>query len=123
MSAEDFVPGTTMRPMAHGDVTAVASMEASTFTTPWKEDTFRSLLERPGVELWVAELDGEVAAYAILWCILEEGEQFRVVAVRVQILKRMIESQLSAVDPEKLPRDADTRFRQGAVNSCNRLRQ
>ena len=79
--------------MAAGDVSAVAGMEASTFTTPWKENTFHSLLERPGAELWVAELDGEVAAYAILWCIIEEGELANI-AVRDDLRGRGIGSEL-----------------------------
>ena len=79
--------------MGTGDVAAVARMEASTFSTPWKEDTFRSLLERPGVELWVAELDGEVAGYAILWCILEEGELANI-AVHDDLRGRGIGSEL-----------------------------
>ena len=87
------VPGPTMRPMAAVDVAAVARMEATTFSTPWSEDTFRSLLERPGVELWVAELDGEVAAYAILWCTLEEGELANI-AVRDDLRGRGIGAEL-----------------------------
>ncbi len=79
--------------MAAGDVSAVAGMEASTFSTPWKEDTFHSLLERPGAELWVAEVDGEVAAYAILWCIIEEGELANI-AVRDDLRGRGIGSEL-----------------------------
>ncbi len=79
--------------MAAADAAAVARMEAATFSTPWKEDTFHSLLERPGVELWVADLDGEVAAYAILWCILEEGELANI-AVRDDLRGRGIGSEL-----------------------------
>jgi len=83
----------TMRSMAAGDLAAVARMEAATFTTPWKEDTFHSLLERPGVELWVADLDGEVAAYAILWCMLDEGELANI-AVRDDLRGRGIGTNL-----------------------------
>ena len=82
-----------MRPMAASDVPEVVRMEAEAFSTPWKEDTFHSLLERPGVELWVADLAGEVAAYAILWCILEEGELANI-AVRDDLRGRGIGSDL-----------------------------
>ena len=82
-----------MRPMAAGDAAEVAGMEAATFSTPWKEDTFLSLLARPGVELWVAEWEGEVAAYAILWCILEEGELANI-AVRDDVRGRGLGSAL-----------------------------
>ncbi len=93
MSKNPAVSGATMRPMAADDVAAVARMEAATFTTPWKEDTFHSLLERSGVELWVADLHGQVAAYAILWCILEEGELANI-AVRDDLRGRGIGSEL-----------------------------
>ena len=93
MSGSDAIRRPTMRPMAAGDVSAVAGMEASTFSTTWKEDTFHSLLERPGAELWVAEVDGEVAAYAILWCIIEEGELANI-AVRGDLRGRGIGSEL-----------------------------
>jgi ribosomal-protein-alanine N-acetyltransferase len=60
--------------MTAADVPAVAALEASSFSTPWHPDTFLRLLERPGAELWVTEGDEDVVAYAVLWCILDEGE-------------------------------------------------
>jgi ribosomal-protein-alanine N-acetyltransferase len=56
------------------DVGRVAELEAQAFTSPWKEDTFRKLLDRPGAELLVVELDDHLVAYAVLWCILDQGE-------------------------------------------------
>jgi len=93
MSSDSLGVRPAMRPMALGDVPHVARMEAEAFRTPWKEDTFQSLLERPGVELWVADLEGEVAAYAILWCTLEEGELANI-AVRDDLRGRGIGSDL-----------------------------
>ncbi len=86
-------PDVSIRPRKAVDLAAVARMELATFSTPWREDTFHSLLERPGVELWVAELEGEVAAYAVLWCILEEGELANI-AVRDDLRGRGIGSVL-----------------------------
>jgi ribosomal-protein-alanine N-acetyltransferase len=60
--------------MVADDVEAVAALEARAFSTPWRSDTFRTLLERPGAELVVAEVDGSFAGYAVLWCILDQGE-------------------------------------------------
>ena len=60
--------------MAAADVEAVAEMEAAAFSTPWRADTFRTLLERPGAEMHVIEDGGEVVGYAVLWCILDQGE-------------------------------------------------
>ena len=60
--------------MTADDVAAVAELEALAFSTPWRADTFRTLLARPGAELHVIEADGELAGYAVLWCILDQGE-------------------------------------------------
>ena len=60
--------------MTSSDVPEVARIETTAFSTPWSEGTFRSLLDRSGVELWVAEWGDQLAAYAILWKVLDEGE-------------------------------------------------
>lgn len=60
--------------MVAADVEAVADLEARAFSRPWRADTFRTLLERPGAELVVLECDGAFAGYAVLWCILDQGE-------------------------------------------------
>jgi ribosomal-protein-alanine N-acetyltransferase len=60
--------------MGPDDVEAVAGLEAQAFSMPWRADTFRTLLERPGAEMHVLEVDGEVVGYAVLWCILDQGE-------------------------------------------------
>jgi len=60
--------------MTEKDVPAVWAIEIATFSTPWTQDTFRSLLARAPVELLVYDLDGEVVGYAVLWCIADEGE-------------------------------------------------
>jgi ribosomal-protein-alanine N-acetyltransferase len=61
--------------MTSADVTRVAAIEAESFTSPWKASTFRTLLARPGAELWVLEdEDDGIIGYAVLWCILDEGE-------------------------------------------------
>ena len=87
------IPGFSVRRMLLSDVPAVVSIETSTFSAPWKEGTFRSLLERSGVEVWVVEWEDMVAAYAILWCILEEGELANL-AVRSDLRGKGIGSKL-----------------------------
>jgi ribosomal-protein-alanine N-acetyltransferase len=62
------------RRMTAADVEVVAELEHATFSTPWQADTFRTLLERPGCEMHVVEVDGEVAGYSVLWCIMDQGE-------------------------------------------------
>lgn len=63
-----------IRRMATGDVEAVAQLEEGAFSAPWTAATFLRLLERPGAELWVAEEEGEIVGYGVLWCILDQGE-------------------------------------------------
>lgn len=61
--------------MRTGDVDRVSAIEAASFSSAWQPDTFLSLLERPGPELWVLEHpeDG-VIGYFVLWCIVDQGE-------------------------------------------------
>jgi len=70
---------TTLRPrarrMADGDVGRVVEIEHEAFSSPWKAETFVTLLERPGAELWVLEHpEAGVVGYFVLWCILDQGE-------------------------------------------------
>ena len=61
--------------MVAADVARVAAIEADCFTSPWQEGTFRSLLDRPGAELWVLDDPAAgVVGYAVLWCVLDQGE-------------------------------------------------
>jgi ribosomal-protein-alanine N-acetyltransferase len=61
--------------MSAGDVESVAAIEAEAFTSPWSVQTFASLLDRSGLELLVLEDEHEgVIGYAVLWCILDQGE-------------------------------------------------
>ncbi len=63
-----------VREMREGDLAAVARLESSSFSAPWSEETFHSLLSRPAAVLQVVEVESEVVAYAVLWCIQDQGE-------------------------------------------------
>lgn len=63
-----------VRDMREHDVDRVAALEAASFGSPWQADTFRRLLGRAGAELMVVQIEEEVIAYAVLWCILDQGE-------------------------------------------------
>jgi len=63
-----------VRAMLERDVLRVAELEAESFGSPWQAETFRRLLGRTGAELLVVEVGEEVVAYAVLWCILDQGE-------------------------------------------------
>ncbi len=75
LSAEEDPGDVVVRAMVPADVRSVAEIEMETFSSPWREETFAGLLDRSGVELLVMEsaADG-VIGYAVLWCILDQGE-------------------------------------------------
>lgn len=63
-----------LRGMAAGDIAAVTAIEKASYSVPWSETTFRGLLRRRDAELVVAVVGNEVIGYAILWCVLDQGE-------------------------------------------------
>ncbi len=67
-------PSVVIRAMTAADVDTVVAIEAESFTTPWQADTFQTLLDRDTVEMRVLEEDGAVVGYAVVWCILDQGE-------------------------------------------------
>jgi ribosomal-protein-alanine N-acetyltransferase len=71
-----------VRPMRPEDIEKVAAIETVSFTTPWKEGTFRTLLDRSGAILRVLETPMvPVAGYAVLWCIMDQGELANIAVV------------------------------------------
>ena len=67
--------GIEVRRMCPADVDAVVTIETEAFSSPWHKDTFTDLIERSGVELLVMEDREEgVIGYAVLRCILDQGE-------------------------------------------------
>ena len=71
MAATDVLE---IRPMTAGDVAQVAAIEVASFSSPWRQDTFHALLERDTVELLTAVDGGTVVGYAVVWCVLDQGE-------------------------------------------------
>lgn len=63
-----------IRKMKSADLTHVMRIELATFTMPWSEATFRGLLRRTDSDVFVAELDGTVAGYAVFWSVTDQGE-------------------------------------------------
>lgn len=57
------------------DLVAVSAIEREAFSTPWSRQAFRSLMGRADSELWVVEAPlGQIAGYAVVWCIGDYGE-------------------------------------------------
>ncbi|MDH3272743.1 MAG: ribosomal protein S18-alanine N-acetyltransferase [Gemmatimonadota bacterium] len=67
--------GIAVRSLRKEDIDAVVEIESEAFSSPWQASTFEGLLDRPGVELIVmTEGARGVIGYAVLWCILDQGE-------------------------------------------------
>jgi ribosomal-protein-alanine N-acetyltransferase len=67
--------GVDVRALREEDIDAVVVIETEAFSTPWKRDTFANLIGRDGVELLVmTHTEHGVVGYAVLWCILDQGE-------------------------------------------------
>lgn len=68
-------PGVAVRPLAPEDVDAVVAIETDAFSSPWRRETFLDLVGRPNLELLVMEhRDAGIIGYAVLWCIMDQGE-------------------------------------------------
>jgi ribosomal-protein-alanine N-acetyltransferase len=75
VDAVSLPPGISIRPLRPEDIDAVVSIESEAFSTPWSPETFSGLIGRDAVELIVmVDQDEEVIGYAVLWCILDQGE-------------------------------------------------
>jgi [ribosomal protein S18]-alanine N-acetyltransferase len=56
------------------DVERVLEIEERSFSTPWRESTFRGLLRRTDTDLLGAFRDERLVGYAISWTILDQAE-------------------------------------------------
>jgi ribosomal-protein-alanine N-acetyltransferase len=64
-----------VRAMRAEDVDAVVAIETEAFTSPWRRETFLELIGRRNLELLVMDHGAEgIVGYAVLWCILDQGE-------------------------------------------------
>jgi ribosomal-protein-alanine N-acetyltransferase len=69
-------PAFAVRPMREDDLARVMQIEVVCFSTPWKENTFRSLLRRTDTDLYVAENDddGGILGYTACWTVIDQSE-------------------------------------------------
>ncbi len=64
-----------VRTMRAEDVDAVVEIETEAFSSPWRRETFAELIGRSTLEMLVMEHSEEgIVGYAVLWCILDQGE-------------------------------------------------
>ena len=85
MEGVDSLEGIRIRSMRRADIGAVLEIEAETFSSPWQQETFSILLDRSAAELLVMEDDADgVIGYAVLWCILDQGELTNVAVAQGQ---------------------------------------
>ncbi len=84
----------TIRGMLQSDVPAVARHERQLFSDPWPAQIFREDVDSTFSYPFVAEVDGEIAGYAILWVGVDEGHLTNIAVVkkfqRKSIAKRLL---------------------------------
>lgn len=64
----------TVRPLRVEDLPRVLEIEEASFSTPWKESTFRSLLMRTDTDLFAADVAETLVGYAACWTVLDQAE-------------------------------------------------
>ncbi|HET6229592.1 MAG TPA: ribosomal protein S18-alanine N-acetyltransferase [Longimicrobiaceae bacterium] len=64
----------SIRAFRDTDMPRVLAIERASFSTPWKESTFRSLLMRTDTDLFVAERGGVPVGYAACWTVVDQAE-------------------------------------------------
>jgi len=67
-------PGLALRVMRESDLRDVLHIERRSFSIPWQEATFRGLMRRASASLLVAEEDGVLVGYAVMWFAADEAE-------------------------------------------------
>lgn len=70
----DAVEGLRVRPLEDDDLAGVMEIERASFTTPWRQTTFESLLRRGDTDLLCATLGEELVGYAVCWTVLDQAE-------------------------------------------------
>lgn len=63
-----------VRTLGVDDLPRVMEIERMSFSTPWKESTFRSLLLRTDTDLFAADADGTLVGYAACWTVVDQAE-------------------------------------------------
>jgi ribosomal-protein-alanine N-acetyltransferase len=63
-----------IRSAVDADIPAISAIERASFSDPWSETSFRSMLGHETVYLRVAEQQGTVVGYCVAWIVADEAE-------------------------------------------------
>jgi len=74
--------GCGIRLLRATDLPRVMEIETASFSTPWRENTFRGLMRRTDTDLFVAEEAGAVVGYAACWTVIDQSELGNVAVAR-----------------------------------------
>jgi ribosomal-protein-alanine N-acetyltransferase len=64
----------SIRAMRATDLPAVMRIEMSSYSMPWSEQTFRSLLRRADADMLIVEAAEQVIGYSASWYVLDQAE-------------------------------------------------
>ncbi|MGD8277741.1 MAG: ribosomal protein S18-alanine N-acetyltransferase [Gemmatimonadota bacterium] len=67
-------PPVEVRAMIAADLEAVTRIERDSYSAPWTEQTFRSLVDRPDTDALTALSDGVVVGFAVTWSVGDQAE-------------------------------------------------
>lgn len=82
-----------IREMRAADLPEVVKIEESIFSVPWSKRAFESSLNEENTIYLVSIVDGEIAGYCGLLCVLDEGDITNV-AVKDSFRKRGVASRM-----------------------------
>jgi [ribosomal protein S18]-alanine N-acetyltransferase len=71
---DELVGQLQLRDLTFSDISAVMEIENASFTTPWRETTFRGLILRRDTDLLAATRDGRLVGYAVCWTVADQAE-------------------------------------------------
>ncbi len=128
---------TTWRLAEANDVPALLEIERASFGTPWTLGEIEEELDKPLSRLWVAEVDGRLAAFGIQWFVVGEAQlaniavhpDFRGRGLGKQMMLRLLEN-ARAEGMEKMTLEVrtgntaahDLYLKLGFVETCRRPR-
>jgi ribosomal-protein-alanine N-acetyltransferase len=67
-------PPLRFRTLRESDLPRMLEIERVSFSTPWRESTFRGLMLRTDTDLLAAERGGRLVGYAICWTVVDQAE-------------------------------------------------